>query len=83
MNNMIFDNVNLRRVSCRNNSMQCPKREFECNFSQENRDYSRSYISFLEAVNKYQDSNTSCQLSAEDWASLYPIHRFDVSKHND
>ena len=40
-------------------------------------------MSFLEGVNKYQDSNTGCQLSAEDWTSLYPIHRFDVSKHND
>ena len=83
MNNMIFDNANLRRISCRINSMQYPEREFESNFYQENRDYSRSYMSFLEAVNKYQDSNTGCQLSAKDWASLYPIHRFDVSKHND
>ena len=40
-------------------------------------------MSFLEAVNKYQDTDTGCQLSAEDWASLYPIHHFDVSKHND
>ena len=39
-------------------------------------------MSFLEAVNKYQDSDTGCQLLAEDWASLYPIHHFDVSKHN-
>ena len=83
MNNMIFDNANLRRISCRINSMQYPEREFECNFYQENRDYSRSYMSFLEGVNKYQDSNTGCQLSAEDWASLYSIHRFDLSKHND
>ena len=40
-------------------------------------------MSFLEAVNKYQDFDTGCQLSAEDWGSLYPIHHFDVSKHND
>ena len=40
-------------------------------------------MSFLEAVNKYQDSDTGCQLSAKDWASLYPIYCFDVSKHND
>ena len=40
-------------------------------------------MSFLEAVNKYQDADTGCQLSAEDWASLYPIHHFDVSKHNE
>ena len=82
MNNMIFDNANLRRISCRINSVQYPEREFECNFSQENRNYSRSYTNFLEAVNKYQDSDTGCQLSAEDKASLYPIHHFDVSKHN-
>ena len=39
-------------------------------------------MSFLEAVNKYQDSDTGCQLYAEDWASLYSIHHFDVNKHN-
>lgn len=83
MNNMIFDNANLRHISCRINSVQYPEREFECNFTQENRKYSRSYMSFLEAVNKYQDTDTGCQLSAEEWASLYPIHHFDVSKHND
>ena len=83
INNMIFYNANLRRISCRINSVQYPEREFECNFSQENRNYSGSYLSFLEAVNKYQDFDTGCQLSAEDWASLYPIHHFDVSKHND
>ena len=83
INNMIFDNANLRRISCRINSVQYPEREFECNFFQKNRNYSKSYMSFLEAVNKYQDSDTVCQLSAEDWESLYPIHHFDVSKHND
>ena len=40
-------------------------------------------MSFLEAVNKYQDSDTGCKLSVEDWENLYPIHHFDVSKHND
>ena len=38
---------------------------------------------FLEAIHKYQDTDTGCQLSAEDWASLYPIHHFDVSKHSE
>ena len=60
INNMIFNNANLRRNSCRINSVQYPKREFECNFSQENKNYSRSYTSFLKAVNKYQDSDTGC-----------------------
>ena len=83
MNNMVFDNANLRRISCRVNSTQYPEREFECNFTPQNRNYSRLYMSFLDAVNKYQDTDTGCQLSAEDWASLYPIHHFDVSKHSD
>ena len=83
INNKIFDNANLRRISCRINSVLYPEREFQCNFSQENRNYSRSYMSFLEAVNKYQDSDIGFQLSTEDWANLYPIHHFDVSKHND
>jgi len=40
-------------------------------------------MSFLDAVNKYQGSYTGCQISVEDWASLYSVHHFDVSKHND
>ena len=59
------------------------KREFECNFTPGNRNYSRLYRSCLEAINKYQDTDTGCQISAEDWASLYSIIHFDVSKHND
>ena len=54
INNMIFDNANLRRISCRINSVQYSEREFECNFSRENRNYSRSYMSVLEAVKKIQ-----------------------------
>ena len=83
MNNMVFDNANLRRISCRINSIQYPEREFECNFTPANRNYSRLYMNFLEAVNKYQDTDTGCQLSAEDWASVYPIHHFDISKHSE
>ena len=83
INNMIFDNGNLKRISVRVNSVQYPEREIECNFTEANRNYRRTYMMFLEAVNKYQDTDTGCQLSAEDWASLYPIHHFDVSKHSE
>jgi len=83
MNNMIFNNANLRRISCRINSVKFPEREYEVNFTQENKNYSRLYMSFLDAVNKCQDSDTGCQISVEDWASVYSIHHFDVSKHND
>ena len=83
INNLIFDNANLRRISCRINSVQYSEREFECNFTPQNRNYSRLYTSFLNAVNKYDDTNTGCLISAEDWASLYPIIHFDVSKHAD
>jgi len=32
MNNMIFDNANLRRISFRINSVQFPEKEYEANF---------------------------------------------------
>ena len=44
LNNMIFDNANLRRISCRINSIQYPEREFECNFTPQNRNYSRLLV---------------------------------------
>jgi len=80
---MIFYNANLRRISCQINSVQFPEREYEANFTQKNKNYSRLYMSFLDALNKYQGSDTGCQISVEDWASLYSIHYFDASKHND
>ncbi|RDD36229.1 hypothetical protein TrispH2_011689 [Trichoplax sp. H2] len=83
MNNMIFDNADVRRISARINSIQYPEREIECNFHPSNRNYSRPYMMFMEAVHKYQDTDTGSQLSAEDWANLYPIFHFDVSKHNE
>jgi len=60
MNNMIFDNANLRRISCRINSVQYPEHKFEANFNLESKSYSRLYMSFLDAVNKYQDTDTGC-----------------------
>ena len=75
-----FDNGNLTRVFVRVNSTQYPERELTCNFTHANRNYSRAYMMFMEAVNKYQDTDTGSQISAEDWANLYPIHHFDVSK---
>jgi len=82
MNNMIFDNANLRQISCQINSVQYLEHEYEANFTQENKNYSRLFMSFLDAVNKYQDTDTGCQISAKYWANLYPIHHFDVNKHN-
>jgi len=71
MNNIIFDIANLRRISCRINSLQFPEREYEANFTQENKNYSRLYMSFLDAVNKYQDSDIGRQISVVEWSSLY------------
>ena len=36
-----------------------------------------------EAVQKYADVNSGSQVSVEDFASLYPIFHFDVSRHKD
>jgi len=38
---------------------------------------------FQEAVQKYADVDSGSQVSVEDFASLYPIYHFDVSKHMD
>ena len=36
-----------------------------------------------EAVQKYADVNSGSQVSVEDFASLYPIFHFDVSRHKE
>lgn len=80
-NNMVFDNLDLRRISLRLNSKQYPDKELETNFNAGSRNYSRAYMMLQEAMNKYQDTDTGSQLSVEEFASLYPIIHIDVSKH--
>src|SRR5258706_509106 len=82
-NNMVFDNMDLRRMHIRINSKQYPDRELETNFSVNGRNYSRAYMMLQEAMDKYQDTDTGSQLSMEEFASLYPIIHIDVSKHPD
>ena len=82
-NNMIFDNANLRQIFVRINSLQYPERALMTNFTEASRNYSRAYMMFQEAVNKYQDTDTGSSISVEEFASLYPIIHIDISKHAD
>ena len=82
-NNMIFDHLDLIRIQVRINSKQYPDRELETNFNVGHRNYARAYMMFQDAMNKYQDTDTGSQLSAEDFATLYTIIHIDVSKHSE
>lgn len=82
-NNMIFNNAGLQRIHVKINTRKYPEQELECDFNPATRNYSRAYMMFLEAVNKYQNTDTGTQISAEEFANLYPIIHFDVSKHSE
>ena len=82
-NNMVFDNLDLRRIQVRMNSRPYPDRELETDFRMTSRNYGRAYMMLQEAMSKYQDTDTGSQLSVEEFASLYPIIHIDVSKHPD
>ena len=82
-NNQVFDNGGLKRLSVRVNSRQYPEKELITNFTTAERNYTRAYMMFQEAMHKYSDTDSGSQLSVEDFASLYPIFHIDVSKHED
>ncbi len=82
-NNMIFNNAGLQRIQVKVNNGRYPEQELECDFNPATRNYSRAYAMFLEAANKYQNTNTGTQISAEEFATLYPVFHFDVSKHSE
>ena len=82
-NNQVFDNGNLRSISLHVNSERFPERELETDFRATSRNYGRAYMMFQEAVQKYADVDSGSQVSVEDFASLYPIFHFDVSRHKE
>ena len=65
------------------NSERFPERELETDFRATSRNYGRAYMMFQEAVQKYADVDSGSQVSVEDFASLYPIFHFDVSRHKE
>ena len=80
---MVFENLDLRRMCIRINTKQYPDRELITDFRPASRNYTRAYMMLLDAVHKYQDTDTGTQINIEDFASLYPIFHIDVSKHSD
>ena len=82
-NNQVFDHASVKRIQVRINSTQYPDRELETHFDIASRNYGRAYMMFQEAVQKYADTDSGSQVSAEDFASIYSIFHFDVSKHKE
>lgn len=82
-NNQVFDNALVKSISVFINSERYPERELETNFDVAKRNYGRAYMMFQEAVQKYADTDSGSQVSIEDFASLYTIFHFDVSKHRE
>ena len=82
-NNQVFDHANLARLAVLVNSQQYPEREIFTNFTAASRNYSRAYMLFLKASEKYSNPDPGSQVPLEDFANLYPIIHVDVSKHRD
>ncbi|XP_065193174.1 uncharacterized protein LOC135824369 [Sycon ciliatum] len=82
-NNQVFDNADLRSLSVYINSDRFPERDLDMNFSPATRNYTRAYMLFQEAIQKYADTDSGSQVSVEDFASLYTIIHVDVSKHKE
>jgi len=81
--NMIFDHMDLERLRVKlNDTKQYPDNELTCNFTPEQRDYSRVYTSFLAAGLKTHDVDTGTVVSYSDFARLFPIFHIDVSRRD-
>src|SRR6266550_1207265 len=80
--NMVFDHNNLESIQVRVNGKIFPAEEYRCDYTANRLDYSRLYTSFLSAGYKMQDDQGTC-VSAKDYALLYPIIAFDLTKQDD
>lgn len=78
---MIFDHMNLQSIHTRVNNKQYPQNQFETNFNPDTPNYMRLYTSFLEAGFKHPDEGTC--VSYKDFASLYPIVYFNLTKQEE
>ena len=82
-NPVVFDAGTLSRISCWVNSIRFPDRELEVSFAAASRNYGRAYMTFQEAIGKYNDTDSGSQVSVEDYASLFPIFAFNVGHHKE
>lgn len=82
-NNQVFDNGQVTSMSVYINNTRWSERDLETDFSTSSKNYGRAYMLFQEAVQKYSDTDSGSQVSAEEYAGLYPIFHFDVSKHKE
>jgi hypothetical protein len=80
--NMIFDHNHLDSIQLRVNGKAYPFEEYRCNFAADQLDYSRVYSAFLAAGFKNQDDQGTC-VSFKDFATLYPIIAFDLTKQEE
>lgn len=70
----------LAQIEMRINSHALPLQTFSLNFSDDNEDYLRAYLYFLESQGKMLSYNTGMIVSYEEFKRLYPIFVFDFTR---
>lgn len=81
-NAMLFKHMNITNINLRINSMQFPKEEFTSDFVT-NDDWIRLYLQYLQLSGKTFDTEGGgFSLCYNEFANLYPIFCFDLSKQD-
>ena len=73
---LIFDNLNLRDLSLPHGTQQYPQSSLDLNFKEGR--FSRVYGWLTDFSGRDQDVISGLQISAPEFASLYPIYHFDL-----
>src|SRR5277367_171105 len=80
--NMIFDHNDLDSIHIRVNGRQYPLEEYRCSFETKSLNCARIYSAFL-AGSGFKPEEQGTSVSFKDYALLYPIIYFDLSKQED
>lgn len=82
-NGALFDNVGVTRITLDVNNKQFPELAYESNFTTQN--FMRLYNAYLQASGKGgpENDDVGVALTAKEWANLYTIYCFDISKRDE
>ena len=73
---LVFDNLDLREISLTHGTQRYPLSSLDLNYAEGR--YSRAYGWLLDFKGRDQDVDTGLQVSAREFASLYPIYHFNL-----
>ena len=75
---LVFDNLDLRDISLTHGTQRYPQSSLDLSFKEGR--FSRAYKMLCDFMARDQDVDAGLQISSPEFATLYPIHHFDLEQ---